>query len=201
MMAINDLAPGDQVIVISRVFDAPRELVFEAFTDPDHVAEFWGPKSTTTTACAVDLRVGGEFRVEMQGPDGTTYPCTGVYREIVAPERIVYDSTSDDSNPCGAGLPPRSVVTLTFTAEDDRTKLTIHTLLQSVTDRDAAVKGGFNAGWADSLDRLAALVLRRVYARQQWLEQQRSAALDLLDRYRSDSPLVQPENFDPKKPD
>lgn len=160
MSTIADLAPGDQVIVISRVFDAPRELVFKAFTDPKHIAQFWGPKGTSNAACKVDLRAGGEFRVEMRGPDGTVYPCTGLYREIVPPERIVYDSTTDDSNPCGAGLPPRSVVTMNFAEVGGKTKLTIHTRLQSAAAREAAIKGGFNSGWADSLDRLAAILAR-----------------------------------------
>src|SRR5262245_14317085 len=114
MPPIADLAPGEQVIVISRVFDAPRELVFRAFTDPKHLARFWGPKWTSVPVCEVDLRVGGAFRVNMRGPDGAIYACTGVYRDIVEPELIVYDSTTDDSNPCGGGLPPRSVITMTF---------------------------------------------------------------------------------------
>ena len=63
--------PGDNVIVISRVIDAPRELVFEAFTDPTHLVQFWGPKGFTAPACEVDLRVGGAFRVEMRAPDGS----------------------------------------------------------------------------------------------------------------------------------
>ena len=161
MTTIADLAPGDQVIVISRVFDAPRELVFKAFTDPEHLAQFWGPKGFSVPACAVDLRVGGEFRIEMRGPEGATYPCTGIYRDIAPPERIVYAGTADDGHPCGGGLPPRAIVTMTFTALDGKTKLTIHTRLASAADREAAIKGGFNAGWNDSLDRLEELVGRR----------------------------------------
>jgi uncharacterized protein YndB with AHSA1/START domain len=161
MAAIADLQPGDAVIVLSRVFDAPRELVFEAFTKPEHLAQFWGPKTMRNTACTVDLRVGGEFRVDVQGPDGKVYPATGVYREIVPPERIVYAATTADDNPCGAGLPPRSVVTISFEAQGSRTRLTVHAQLQSRADRDAAIAGGFNQGWADSFDRLAELLARR----------------------------------------
>jgi uncharacterized protein YndB with AHSA1/START domain len=162
MTTLAELAPGEQVIVISRVFDAPRELVFKSFTDPKHIAQFWGPKGTTAPICEVDLRVGGAFRVEMRGPNGTTYPCTGIYREIVAPERIVYAATTSDDNPCGAGLPPRSIVTMTFAAIDGKTKLTIHTRLASAADRDAAIKGGFNEGWNDSLNRLEAFLARAI---------------------------------------
>jgi uncharacterized protein YndB with AHSA1/START domain len=154
-VAISDLAPGDAVIVLSRVFDAPRELVFEAFTRPEHLARFWGPKGMRNTACSVDLRIGGEFRVEVEGPDGNIYPATGVYREISPPERIVYAATTADDNPCGAGLPPRSIVTLRFEAQGGKTRLTVHAQLQSRAAVEAAIAGGFNSGWEDSFDRLA----------------------------------------------
>lgn len=158
MSATVDLSSADNVIVIRRTFDAPRELVFRVFTDPKHLAEFWGPKGMTTPVCEVDLRVGGALRVEMRGPDGVTYPCTGIYREIVPPERIVYAATTADDNPCGAGLPPRSLVTISFDDLGERTEVTVHARLQSAADRDAAIKGGFNMGWSDSLDRLAELL-------------------------------------------
>lgn len=161
MAAISDLQPGDADIVLSRTFDAPRELVFEVFTDPKHLVHFWGPKWTKCPDCEVDLRVGGRFRVDMQGPDGTVYPCSGIYREIVPPERIVYAATTADDNPCGGGLPPRSIVTIRFEAQGGKTKLTVHALLQSRADRDAAIAGGFDEGWQDSFDRIAELLARR----------------------------------------
>ena len=154
MTSISDLKPGDAVIVLSRTFDAPRQLVFQMFTEPRHLAQFWGPKVTHVSVCAVDLRVGGEFRINMSGPDSAVYSCTGTYREIVPPERIVYAATTTDDNPCGAGLPPRSIVTLTFTTVGQKTKLTVHAELQSKADRDAAIAGGFSTGWEDSFDRL-----------------------------------------------
>jgi uncharacterized protein YndB with AHSA1/START domain len=160
MSAIADLAPGEHVIVISRVFDAPRELVFDAFTDPKHLTQFWGPQGFTCSACEVDLRVGGKIRIDMRAPDGAVYPCVGVYREIVKPERIVYASTADQGHPCGGGLPPRATVTMTFADLGGKTKLTIHTRLPSAAARDAAVAGGFNEGWNDALDRLAAMLAR-----------------------------------------
>jgi uncharacterized protein YndB with AHSA1/START domain len=153
------LEPTDErTIVISRIVDAPRQLVFQAFTEPAHLSQFWGPKGTTAPVCDVDLRVGGAFRVEMRGPDGIVYPCTGIYREIVPPERIVYAATTADDNPCGGGLPPRSVVTITFAAIGGKTKITIHARLASREDREAAIARGYNAGWSDSLDRLAELM-------------------------------------------
>jgi uncharacterized protein YndB with AHSA1/START domain len=147
-----------RTIVISRTLDAPRELVFAAFTDPRHLSQFWGPRFTRVSDCAVDLRVGGAFRIEMQGPDGTVYPCTGTYREIVPPERLVYAATTADDNPCGGGLPPRSLVTITFVAVRGKTHLTIVAQLRSADDRAAAMAGGYSEGWNDSLDRLAELL-------------------------------------------
>jgi uncharacterized protein YndB with AHSA1/START domain len=161
MTTLDDLKPGEATIVISRVFDAPRELVFQAFTDPQHLSRFWGPKWTACTVREVDPRVGGAFRIEMRGPDGAVYPCTGIYREIVPPERIVLEGTAEDDNPCGGGLPPRSRVTIAFAAQGDKTRLTIHARLQTNADRDAAIAGGFNEGWNDSLDRLAAALAGR----------------------------------------
>jgi uncharacterized protein YndB with AHSA1/START domain len=161
MAVITDLVPGDAVIVLSRTFDAPRELVFEAFTQPEHLAQFWGPTWTRCPVCEVDLRVGGAFRVDMQGPDGTVYPCTGTYREIVPPERIVYSATTTDDNPCGGGLPPHSTVTISFADQGDKTRLTVRAELQSRDARDAAIAGGFNEGWMDSFDRLAETLASR----------------------------------------
>jgi len=158
MTLISDLKPGDAEIVIRRTLDAPRPLVFQMFTEPRHLAQFWGPKITHVSVCEVDLRVGGAFRVDMRDEGGAVYSCTGTYREIVPPERIVYDATTADDNPCGGGLPPRSVVTISFAAEGGKTKLTIHAQLQSRADREAAIAGGFSMGWNDSLDRLADLL-------------------------------------------
>ena len=137
--------PEQAVIVISRTFDAPRAVVFEAFTRPEHIAQFWGPKGTTAPRCEVDLRVGGEFRVELRGPDGAIYPCTGIYREIAPPDRLVYAGTADDDNPCGAGLPPRSLVTMSFQrGGSGKTNVTVHAQLQSAADQAAAaIAGGF----------------------------------------------------------
>jgi uncharacterized protein YndB with AHSA1/START domain len=146
----------ERTIVITRVFSAPRELVFQAWTDPQHVAQWWGPHGFTNSACDLDLRVGGIFRLHMRGPDGLMYPCKGVFREIEPPARIVYDGLADDNLACGSGLPPNARVTVTFEEDGGETMLTIHTLLRSGPDREAAVATGFNIGWTESLDRLAA---------------------------------------------
>lgn len=147
--------PTKREIVITRVFDAPRELVWQAWTDPGHVRAWWGPLGFSNPACEMDLRVDGVFLLHMRGPDGIGYPCRGIYREIKAPERIVYESEADDIHPCGGGLPPRALVTVTFAEQDGGTALTIHTRFPSAEGLEAAAKMGFNAGWAGSLERLA----------------------------------------------
>ncbi|MGH6819472.1 MAG: SRPBCC domain-containing protein [Methylocella sp.] len=159
MAAATEAKPSEELaIVITRIFDAPSELVFKMFTDPKHLARFWGPAGFTSTVREMDPRPGGTFRLEMRGPDGATYPCEGLYREVITPERIVYSGGPDCGHPCGGGLPPRALVTITFAGHDGKTTLTINTRFESIADRDAAVKMGFNTGWASSLDRLADLL-------------------------------------------
>lgn len=89
-------------LVITRIFDAPRDLVFKALTDPKQVAQWWGPKGFTNPICEWDARAGGDIRVDMRGPDGNVYPMGGVFREIAPPERLVFTITAffdKESNP------------------------------------------------------------------------------------------------------
>jgi uncharacterized protein YndB with AHSA1/START domain len=85
-----------QELVLTRVFDAPRELVFKAWTDPQRVAQWWGPRCFTNPVCELDVRPAGAIRIHMRGPDGTVYPMTGVY-QVVEPERIVFTSAALDA--------------------------------------------------------------------------------------------------------
>jgi uncharacterized protein YndB with AHSA1/START domain len=148
----------DLDIIITRIFDAPRELVFEAFTDPKHIERFWGPDGFTSTVRELDLRPGGAFRIEMRGPDGAAYPCEGNYREVVPPERIVYSGGPDCGHPCGGGLPPRAVVTISFADKGGKTALTVHTRFESGADRKAALGMDYVMGWAQTLERLSAFL-------------------------------------------
>jgi uncharacterized protein YndB with AHSA1/START domain len=147
-------------IEISRTFNAPRALVWKAWTDPQHIMQWWGPKGFNNSSCESDLRVGGAFHLDMCAPDGNTYPCVGTFLEIVEPERIVYDSTADESHPCGAGLPPRSLVTITFAEHGDKTTLTLHTRFESEARRDAANQAGFSSSWGECLGRLEDFLTR-----------------------------------------
>jgi uncharacterized protein YndB with AHSA1/START domain len=92
---------AEREVVITRVFDAPRSLVFKAWTDPEHMARWWGPTGFTNTICELDARVGGAWRIVMRSPAGIEYPCGGVYRGIVEPERLVFTNiaTDNEGNP------------------------------------------------------------------------------------------------------
>jgi uncharacterized protein YndB with AHSA1/START domain len=138
-------------IVITRLFDAPRTLVFKAWIDPKHLAIWWGPKNFTNPVCEVDARVGGAWHIVMRAPDGMEYPCGGVYREIVEPERIVFtnDAVDKQGNVIIEGL-----TTVTFADEGGKTKLTLRTRGTAKVDYAAAYLNGMEAGWTQSLEKL-----------------------------------------------
>jgi uncharacterized protein YndB with AHSA1/START domain len=135
-------------LVITRVFDAPRSLVFKAWTEPERLAQWWGPRGFTLPSCKVDLRPGGTYRFHMRGPDGDHWS-QGVFREIVEPERIVMAGSWADAG--GNPTRPETVVTVTFEELGGKTKLTLHNaVFESVTARDA-----HRGGWSSSLECLA----------------------------------------------
>src|ERR1043165_653811 len=98
----------EREVKIVRTFNAPLALVWAAWTEPQHVAQWWGPKGFTNPVCELDVRPGGAFRIDMCSPDGTIYPGKGVYHEIVEPERLVLTSTAFDDE---AGEPRLQVLT------------------------------------------------------------------------------------------
>jgi uncharacterized protein YndB with AHSA1/START domain len=139
----------------SRVFNAPRALVWQAWTDPKHIMQWWGPAGFNNETCISDLQVGGRFQLEMRAPDGNLYPCIGTFREIVEHERIVYDGEAAEVHPCGAGIPPRAVVTISFAEQHGKTRLTLHTRFASAERKEAAAAARFVVSWEEALDRLA----------------------------------------------
>lgn len=149
---MND-APAE--LTITRTFDAPRALVWQAWTDPEHVKKWWGPQGFNNESCAADLRVGGNFSLAMRAPDGNVYPCVGTFREIVELERIVYEGEATEGHPCGAGIPPRATVTVSFAEQDGKTRLTLHTRFASSERKQAAKEARFVVSWEEALDRLA----------------------------------------------
>jgi len=143
--------PSDREIVLTRVFDAPRELVFEAWTKPEHLTRWWGPRRSTLPVCEVDLRPGGAYRFVNRAADGTEHPFKGVYREVVPPERLVFTQIYDVE-----GWSDREcVVTLTLAEREGATTMTNAVLFDSVEDRDAMLDSGMEAGAAESYHRLA----------------------------------------------
>lgn len=153
--------PGKQEIVFTGVFDAPRELVFKAFTDPKLLPKWLGPKRMTMTVVETDLRRGGQWRFVHRAPDGTEYAFRGVYHEAVPPERVVRTFEFD-------GAPGHvSLEAVTFTENDGKTTLVGKSVFQAVVDRDANLAAGMEKGLTESMDRLAELLreLRRGPAR------------------------------------
>jgi uncharacterized protein YndB with AHSA1/START domain len=146
---------SDREIVTSRVFDAPRELVFKAWIDPLQIAQWWGPNGFTTTTHERDVRPGGAWRFVMHGPDGVDYDNKIVYLEIVEPERLVYVHGDGDD----AG---QFHTTVTFEELDGKTRLTMRALFPSAAARDQVVKEfGALEGANQTLDRLGAHLAKR----------------------------------------
>ncbi len=149
----------DTEIVLTRDFDAPRETVFRAWTDPAWLARWWAPAGFTTPHIEVDLRVGGRFHYCMRSPDGSDYWGVGMYREIVPPERIVYvDSFADEEGhpvsparyDVGADHPDETIVEVTFEELAGGTRVILrHAMAATVTAREGAVQG-----WSEMLERL-----------------------------------------------
>jgi uncharacterized protein YndB with AHSA1/START domain len=148
-------SPAKQEFLITRVFDAPRKLVFQAWTEPKHLAQWWGPRNFTNPVCELDLRPGGAIHVVMRAPNGVDYPMGGNFREIVAPERLVLTTGALDEK---GKLMFEFLHTLSFVEQKGKTTLTIHSRVISKTaDADKYI-GGFEAGMTQSLERLASLL-------------------------------------------
>jgi uncharacterized protein YndB with AHSA1/START domain len=147
--------PGKQELLITREFDAPRELVFKACMDPKLISQWWGPRNLSTIVDKMDVRPGGQWRFINRDAEGNEYAFHGVYHEILAPERVI-DTFEFE------GLPETGHVTLeTMKLEElpgGRTRLTTQSVFQSVADRDAMLQSGMEAGVKETYDRLAELL-------------------------------------------
>ncbi len=147
--------PGKQELLITREFDAPRELVFKACTDPNLIPQWWGPRYLSTQVDKMDVRPGGQWRFINRDAQGKEYAFHGVYHEILAPERII-DTFEFE------GLPQTGHVSLeTLTLEElpgGRTRLTSQSVFRSVADRDGMLQSGMEEGLNESYDRLAELL-------------------------------------------
>ena len=153
----NTTTPAERELVISRAFDAPRELVFKAWTEPERLKRWWGPKGFTTPYCEIDLRPGGVMHYCMRSPDGLDVWNKGVFREIVVPERIILTDSFADAegnvvSPTHYGMSPEwpleALLTVTFEEEAGKTRVTLrYEGLPPGADRD-----GSQRGWSESLE-------------------------------------------------
>jgi len=152
--ALKLTAPTDREIVMTRTFEAPRELVFEAWTRPDLVKRWlYGPEEWKLAVCDIDLRVGGALRFVWRHTDGRSMGMGGVYREIAPPDRLVFTELFDEDWTGG-----ETVVTMVFTERAGKTTMTQTVLYSSHVARDAVLKSGMERGMAQSCDRLEALL-------------------------------------------
>lgn len=160
-------------LMLTRVLNAPREVVFKAWTEVHQLAEWWGPRGFTNPVCQVDVREGGDIYIVMKGPDGGEYPMNGTFKEVVAPERLVFSSGALDKN----NKPLFEVLTtVTFEPVGDKTKMTLHASVSNLRPEGRQHIEGMNEGWSQSLDRLerftaVPVVIERTYnapAAQVW---------------------------------
>ncbi len=143
---------SDLELKMSRVFDAPRELVFAVYTDPKHVPHWWGPRDMTTIVDTMDVRPGGIWRFIHHGPDGTEWAFNGEYREVAPPERLVSTFIFE-------GMPDKVVVdSATFKEQDGKTIVTVISRFESIEDRDGMLQSGMESGAAETWNRLAELL-------------------------------------------
>lgn len=148
---------AEREVTITRVFDAPRALVFAAWTDAKHLAQWWGPKDFTNPVCTIDPRVGGALRIHMRAPDGNIYPMKGEIREIAPPERLVFTNIALDADD---DVIIDGFTTVTFAEENGKTRLTIHTRGSAMVDYAANYLKGMEIGWTQSIDKLQAYLAR-----------------------------------------
>ncbi len=143
--------PSDREIVMTRIVDAPRRRVFEAWTHPEHLPRWFGRRGWTMPVCEIDLRPGGAWRFLSRGPDGRDMGMSGVYHEITPPQRLVYTESFDD-------YPGETINTLVLSEENGKTTITCSSVYPSKEARDAVLKTRMREGASESLDRLAELL-------------------------------------------
>jgi uncharacterized protein YndB with AHSA1/START domain len=140
--------PSDREVMMVRVFDAPRRMVFDAFTKCELLKRWFGPRGWSLVECQSDFRPGGSYRFVLRGPNGERMGMRGAVREVTHPERVVHSESFDD-------YPGESLVTTTFVEEREKTTVRIVVQYESKQTRDAVVASGMEHGAAESFDKLA----------------------------------------------
>ena len=158
MSAMAKRAPyGEGSVTLTRIFDAPRALVWKAWTDSKMMAQWFGPRSFTNPVCELDVRVGGSLRIVMRGPDGNDYPMKGVFRQVVPLERLVFSNIATDKD--GNHL-LEGETTVIFAENDGKTSLTLTTYAAGLVRIASKMLAGMEAGWTQSIDKLEEFVAR-----------------------------------------
>jgi uncharacterized protein YndB with AHSA1/START domain len=139
-------------VTLSRVVDAPLKTVWRAWADPRQMALWWGPHQFTNPVCELDLRPGGKIRIVMKAPDGTEYPMSGVFKEVVPRERLVFTAAAEDAN---GVVHLESETTVTFSERRLKTKVTVKATAVGKTPAAPAMLNGMKAGWSQTVARLA----------------------------------------------
>ena len=147
--------PSDREVRLTRVFDAPRTMVYDAYTKPELLKRWFGPHGYSLTVCEVDLRVGGRWRFVLEGPDGSTMGMGGVYVALTPPDGSIHTEAFDD-------FPGEARVTTVLTEENGKTTLEVTSLAPSKEIRDAVVASGMEHGAAETYDRLAELLSQQL---------------------------------------
>jgi uncharacterized protein YndB with AHSA1/START domain len=153
--AVQAKSLAEREVTITRIFDAPREVVFRAWTDAAQLAQWWGPKGFTNPVCEIDARIGGALRIHMRGPDGSVYPMKGEFREIVPLERLAFTNIALDE--AGNHI-LEGFTTVIFADDGGRTRLTLHTRATAVIEKAVTYLQGMEMGWTMSIDKLQALL-------------------------------------------
>jgi uncharacterized protein YndB with AHSA1/START domain len=148
---------GEGTVEITRVFDAPRALVWQAWTDPKMMAQWFAPRGFTTSVPVLDLRVGGALRIVMHGPDGNDYPAACEFREIVAPERLVFINNAVDKD---GNILLEGLITVTFAQQRGKTTMTLHTRAVGRVPIAKQMLAGMQVGWTQTIDKLEELVAK-----------------------------------------
>jgi uncharacterized protein YndB with AHSA1/START domain len=148
---------GEGTVKITRVFDAPRALVWQAWTDPKMLAQWFGPRHFNSSVPELDPRVGGALRIVMHGPDGNDYPMKGVFLEVAPPERLVFSNIAVDHD--GKHL-LEGKATVTLTEQGGKTTMTLHTHAVGRVPAAKQMLAGMTAAWTQSIDKLEELVAK-----------------------------------------
>ena len=155
--------PSERTFVITRIINAPRALVFNAWTDPKRMSKWYGPKDFEVSVRQMDVRQGGSFRIVMRSPDGDDFPRRGDYRELVEPEELVFtenweeypDKWKELLGKYGADpYSKEALSTVIFEEHEGKTFLTIRILFDTAATHNAMIRMGINEAWSQSLDRL-----------------------------------------------